>query len=101
MYASIRRYTIPAGSVDTLMDQINKRFSNIVSGTDGFIAYYANDAGGGQVVTVGIFETQEAADASGKLAAQWVAQNFASRGDHKPHVAAGPVKAHRLPDEPL
>ena len=44
MYASIRRYTIPAASVDTLMGQIDKRFSNIVSGTDGFVAYYAIDA---------------------------------------------------------
>ncbi|MCK2216278.1 hypothetical protein MF672_021095 [Actinomadura sp. ATCC 31491] len=68
MYAFIRRYRMGTGSVDDLMRKVDRQFaSRIGTGADdpsgvpaGIVSYQAIDTGDGTIVTVTLFETEQA-----------------------------------------
>jgi hypothetical protein len=76
MYASMRTYRIASGSIDALMHRVDRDFAEALSQEPGFVAYQAVDTGHNMIMTVSIFETQEQADASNELAADWVADEL-------------------------
>jgi hypothetical protein len=49
MYASVRRYTMGAGSIDSLMHQVDQEFAPAISQEPGFVAYFALDTGDTEV----------------------------------------------------
>jgi len=81
MYATIRRYRVSGGSMDTMLHEVDMGFAEEVQEMDGFMGYEVLDGGDGTLVTVSTFQTQGQAEASSLAAATWVRQNLASRFD--------------------
>lgn len=96
MYASIRRYRTDSGSADEIIRQANEGFVPIIRQAPGFRAYYIVDAGGGVVTTISIFEDQEGAEESTRMAAAFVNENLAPLLPNPPEVTAGEVASVAL-----
>jgi quinol monooxygenase YgiN len=96
MHVAIRRYQVDAASVDKVMRQVNEGFIPIIKDADGFLAYYALNAGAGEIATVSVFEDQAGAEESIRMAADWVRQNLAALLPNPPEISAGEVRAHEL-----
>jgi actin-like ATPase involved in cell morphogenesis len=60
------------------------------------LAYYALNAGAGEIAIVSVFEDQARAEESIRMAADWVRQNLASLLPNPPEITAGEVEAHEL-----
>jgi hypothetical protein len=94
MHAAIRQYQVDPGSVDEVRRGINEGFLPIIKDASGFQAYYALDAGGGRLATVGVFEDRAGAEESTRMAADWIRQNMASLIPNPPEVLEGEVFAN-------
>jgi hypothetical protein len=60
MHVVIRRYQTDPGSVGEIMRHVNEGFTPIIKDAEGFLAYYALNAG--EIATVSVFEDQAGAD---------------------------------------
>jgi hypothetical protein len=95
MYATVRRYegiTNPreAGR------RVDESFVPLISQLPGFVAYYWVDAGGGVMISTGVFQDQASAQESNKKAADWVRQNnLTSLYPNPPQITAGEVVAYK------
>jgi quinol monooxygenase YgiN len=96
MHVAIRRYRLDPTSVDEVMRQVNEGFIPLIKDADGFLAYYALNAGAGEIATVSVFEDQAGAEQSVRMAADWVRQNLAALLPDPPEITAGEVEAHEL-----
>jgi quinol monooxygenase YgiN len=96
MHVAIRRYRLDPTSVDEVMQQVNEGFIPLIKDADGFLAYYALNAGAGEIATVSVFEDQAGAEQSVRMAADWVRQNLAALLPDPPEITAGEVEAHEL-----
>src|ERR671939_757588 len=96
MHVVIRRYQTDPGSVGEVMRHVNEGFIPIIKDAEGFLAYYALNAGAGEIATVGVFEDQAGAEESIRMAADWVRQNLAALLPNPPEITAGEVEAHEL-----
>ena len=96
MHVAVRRYQMDPVSVDEVMRQVNEGFIPIIKDADGFLAYYALNAGAGEIATVSVFEDQAGAEESIRMAADWVRQNLAALLPDPPEITAGEVEAHEL-----
>ena len=96
MHVAIRRYRTDPGSVDEVMRQVNEGFIPIIKDADGFLAYYALNAGAGEIATVSVFEDQAGAEESVRMAADWIRENLAALLPDPPEISAGEVEAHEL-----
>src|SRR3712207_2014444 len=96
MHVVVRRYQLDPGSVDEVMRQGNEGFIPLFKDAEGFLAYYALDAGGGEIATISVFEDQAGAEESIRMAADFVQQNLASLLPNPPEVMAGDVAAQEL-----
>jgi hypothetical protein len=99
MYLAIRRYQVDSSSVDKVMERVDDGFVPIISDAPGFFAYYAIDAGGGEIATVSVFEDQAGAEESNQMAADYVKQNLASLLPDPPEITAGEVGVHEEASE--
>jgi heme-degrading monooxygenase HmoA len=93
MYAVIRRYNIAPGSADTIVQRVNEQFLPSVSQAPGFVAYYVVDPGDGTIASVSIFDDRAGADASTRLATEWVRQSVGSAIKTAPVIITGQVVA--------
>lgn len=92
MYVAVRRYKVKAGSMDELARRAQEGFVPLIRQAPGFVAYYGAATGSDSLFTVSIFQDQAGADASNKLAADWVGQNLAEYIQGAPEVDAGEVR---------
>ena len=89
MYAVIRAY--PGNS--ELADRLAERTDDIrqlIGGIDGFKAYYLLKLSEG-TSTVSVFEDEQGADESSRVAAAWLAENLPDLNVAPPYVTAGEV----------
>ena len=94
MYATVRRYegvTDPAEAGR----RVSEGFVPLISGLDGFVAYFWIDAGDGVMVSTSVFEDQAGAEASNERARDWVAENLAELLPNPPQITAGDVVASK------
>jgi hypothetical protein len=94
MYAVVRRYegvTSPAAA-GRLVDQ---EFLDLIAKIPGFIAYYWVDAGNRVMCSTSLFDDKAGADASVRLAADFVRERGPTLLPSPPQVTAGEVVAHR------
>ena len=96
MHVVIRRYQTDPGSVGEIMRHVNEGFIPIIKEAEGFLGYYALNAGAGEIATVSVFEDQVGAEESIRMAADWVRQNLAALLPNPPEITAGEVEAHEL-----
>jgi hypothetical protein len=55
-------------SVDEVVRQVNEGFVPLISDMDGFVAYFALNAGQGEFGTVSVFHDQQSAEESNRVA---------------------------------
>jgi uncharacterized protein YbjT (DUF2867 family) len=101
MYASVRHYTIGAGSIDSLMHRVDEEFAPAISQEPGFVAYLALDTGDGKLETVSIFRDKATADASDELAADYVRDRLGEFDLTRIEVTSGEVVVGRVTAEAL
>ena len=94
MYAAIRQYHTDPGSIDEVVRRVNEDFVPLISDMQGFVAYFALNAGQGEFGTVSVFEDQDSAEESNRVAEEWVQQNLSSLLP-RPQFAAGEVVAYK------
>ena len=93
MYASVRAYRVNPSRLKEFDDIVQSEFVPLYSGAHGFVAYYAIDAGDGRWVSVGLFDTEDAAKAANALTAQFVGQRLLPMIQKGPEITTGRVVA--------
>lgn len=92
MFATVRRYE---GAIDA--EEIGRRvregFLPIITGIDGFVAYYVVDGGGGVIVSFSVYRDRAGAEASNAAAADWVRENLLPLLPNPPQITEGDVVA--------
>jgi hypothetical protein len=101
MYASVRRYTVGAGSLDSLMHRVDDEFAPAISQEPGFVAYFMIHASDACVETISIFHDEAAAADSNELAADYVRENLGEFELTRTSVSGGPVLVSRATQEAL
>jgi Antibiotic biosynthesis monooxygenase len=71
MFASIRRYRLQGGTTLELARRVDEGFAEEIAAQPGFVSYEFVDCGDGEVMTLSIFQTAEAAEASREHARRW------------------------------
>jgi N-acetylglutamate synthase/N-acetylornithine aminotransferase len=89
VHATIRNYSGAAALADALVEHQDD-IRNLLTGIDGFRAYYIVRDGDG-ATTISVFDDQAGADESTRLAAEWIAENLGDLGVAPPEVTSGPV----------
>jgi hypothetical protein len=95
MFAVIRRYHTDPDSVDEVARRVNEEFVDIISDMPGFVAYFALNAGQGEIGSVSVFEDQQSAEESNTRAEEWVRQSVGDLLPTPPDYAAGEVVAYK------
>ena len=91
MHISIRRYT-QVRSISEVCRKITESFVPLLRRSPGFIAYYAIDAGAGEMATISIFSTEAMASESNEKAAAWLKENVADLQPIPAEITSGQVK---------
>jgi hypothetical protein len=81
MYATVRRYASGGDLVDALVEN-EAEVRELISGIEGFRAYYMLRTPDGVAVSVSVYDDAAGADASNAAAGGWVRENL-------PDLAAG------------
>ena len=93
MYATIRRYEGVPDPAEAGR-RVGDEFIPLISAIDGFVAYYWVDAGNGVMVSMSVYEDQDAAEASNERAASWIRDN-PGVVPPSPQITAGEVAASK------
>jgi heme-degrading monooxygenase HmoA len=88
MYVTIRRYSGSPDLADALVARSGE-VRDLISGIDGFRAYYLVRAAGGEATSISVYDSESGADDSNRQAADWVATNLPDLEVHAPEVTAG------------
>lgn len=90
MFTTIRRYEgVNSDTIPEIIKRVKDGFVPIISSSGGFKRYQFLNAGNGVIITISVFETELAARASNKMAANWVDENLASLLDKPAQIFVG------------
>jgi hypothetical protein len=101
MYTSIRTYRMAQDAVDEALHRVDQGLADAFAREPGFVAYQVIKTGERTVASVTTFRTQEQAEASNQLAAEWVAEELAEFGVERMGVMGGEAKVSRAVAEAL
>jgi len=101
MYASIRTYRFGSGSMDDLMHRVDRDFADALAQEPGFVAYQVIATGDDTVMSISIFRSQDDAERSTEIAAQWVAEDLADFDVQRMGAITGQVMVSRARAEML
>jgi quinol monooxygenase YgiN len=101
MFASIRTYRFEAGSMDDLMHRVDRDFADALAQEPGFVAYQVMATGPDTIMSISVFRSQDEADRSNEIAAQWVAEDLADFDVHRMGAMTGEVMVSRAQAEVL
>ena len=95
MHATIRRYEgVDATRTNEVAGKVNETLVPQLRKLPGFAGYYLIEAGDGVMSSLGLFETSEQAEESGKLVAQWINdEDFSTVIPSAPKITSGKVVA--------
>ncbi len=94
MYAAIRRGKGNPGSQNELARRIQESGVPLFRDLPGFVAYFFVNLGNDEGQSISIFETQEAAEESNRLVADWARQNLADLMAAPLQTSEGEVLIH-------
>ena len=94
MYATVRRYE-GVTNPSEVGRQVRETFLPLISEIPGFVAYYLVDAGGGVLISTGVFQDKATSEESNRRAAEWIRESRGSWLPNPPQVTAGEVVAHK------
>ena len=89
MYATVRTYSTSPEMADALVSN-EADVKSLISGIDGFHAYYLVRTADG-AVSISVYDNETGADESTTAAAQWIRENLPNIGGSAPQVSAGEV----------
>jgi heme-degrading monooxygenase HmoA len=89
MYATIRNYAGNSGLADALVEH-EAEVRGIVSGIDGFQAYYLLKTADG-AASISVFADEAGASESTRAAGAWVGENLPQNAGTPPEVTSGEV----------
>ena len=95
MYALIRQYEgLDESTRQTATRKANAELRPILSNAPGFVSYELLEPEGpdGAVTSISVFDSRAEAEASGKVAQEWVTKNLPDMAT--PHHMAGELVAH-------
>ena len=101
MYASIRTYRFGSGSMDDLMHRVDRDFADALAQEPGFVAYQVIASGDDTLMSVSVFRSQEEAERSNEIAAQWVAEDLTDFDVQRMGAITGEVMVSRARAEML
>jgi hypothetical protein len=95
MHATIRRYEgVDPTRTDEVVGKVNETLVPQLRKLPGFAGYYLIEAGNGELSSLGLFETSEQADESGKLVSKWInEEHFNTVIPSAPKITTGKVVA--------
>jgi hypothetical protein len=95
MHATIRRYEgVDAARTTEVVGKVNETLVPQLRQLPGFGGYYLIEAGNGVLSSLGLFETSEQAEESGKLVAKWINdEHFSNVIPSAPKITSGKVVA--------
>ena len=94
MFAVIRRYNTHEGSAEKIVQRVRDGFVPLISKLPGFVSYDVVRSADGTLLSVSVFESRESADASNRLASDWVHENLATLIRTAPVILSGDVMVH-------
>jgi hypothetical protein len=101
MYASVRQYTMGAGSMADAMHIVDEKLADKFAEMPGFVAYEAIDCGDNQVCSLTIFQDEESAQRSADIAAEFVRENLAEFQIERTNAMNGEVMVSRATNDVL
>lgn len=94
MHATIRRYELAdASRAGELAEKVSSGLAPLLSELPGFAGYRFIDLGQGVMTSIGIFETEEQAGESSRVAAKWVTDSNLGDIVPAPTITSGEVVA--------
>ena len=94
MYAAIRQYKIKPGKMSEVVRRVDEELLEIVSKADGFVSFYAIDAGEDTLVSFSVFLDEAGAENSNGLASRWAKDRIPDMVEGPAEVFAGEVTVH-------
>ena len=89
MYAMVRTYSVAPGLAEQLVGHADE-VKSLISGIDGFQAYYLIRTDGG-AVSVSVYDSQAGAEESARAAAGFLADVLGDLNVGAPEISAGEV----------
>jgi hypothetical protein len=95
MHATIRRYEgVDTTRTNELVGKVNETLVPQLRKLPGFAGYYLIEAGNGVLSSLGLFETSDQADESGRLVSKWINdEHFTTVIPTAPKITSGKVVA--------
>jgi hypothetical protein len=96
MYMVIRTYhDVDPAYAQRSLERNRSTLVPLLSQQPGFIAYYTIEGDDGTVVSIGVYESQEEAERSNQVAADWVKQNSSEFVRKPPVITQGEVLVYQ------
>ena len=95
MFATIRRYEgVDPARTNEVSRKVKETLIPELSKLDGFAGYFLIEGSNGVLSSLGLFETSDQADESGKLVSKWIAEEqFSTVIPAAPKITSGKVVA--------
>jgi hypothetical protein len=87
--------------MDDLMHRVDRDFADALAQEPGFVAYQVVASGADTVMSISIFRSQEEAERSTEIAADWVAEDLADFDVQRMGAITGEVMVSRAQAEML
>jgi heme-degrading monooxygenase HmoA len=93
MFAAIRYYQADPPSIDEVVRRVQEDFVPLIRDMRGFVSYFILVPSERQedIVSVSVFEDQQSAEESNRMAVEWVGQNLSELLRPAPEFAGGQV----------
>jgi quinol monooxygenase YgiN len=93
MFAAIRFYWAEPHSIDEVVRRVQEDFLPLVRDMSGFVSYFVllPSEREDQIIAVSVFEDQQSAEESNRMALEWVVQNLSELLRPAPEFAGGQV----------
>jgi hypothetical protein len=96
MFGAIREYTIRPGTIDELIGKIRTDFVPIVAAVPGLVSYTVVVDGADGLITTSIFDSEDGAQESVKLAGAWVAETLQTFVSAPARVTTGEITVRHV-----
>lgn len=95
MFASIWTYRFGSGSMDGLMHRVDRDFADGLSREPGFVGHQLVATGQDTLISISLFGTQDDADRTTELAAQWITEDLSDFDIERIDAVTGEVMVSR------
>lgn len=95
MYATFRKIRLKPGSAAEVGALIEAEYLPLIDDVPGFVSYTLLDLGGDEITSIGVFESQAAAEEANARAQAWTAERLKPLAAAPLEATEGTVLVHR------